>query len=149
MYEPADAPRAGVPEALGRGVPDLASKELAVTPPPATMMIAAAAASGRLGGLPGQFAGDTGDTVVPAGAGAQDHPATVQYAGPQVARGAGGVAQLTPPLVQPQERFLDDILSRRPVAEHDVGKADKAQRMRLVQRGHFPGGCLRGHDFHR
>jgi hypothetical protein len=97
----------------------------------------------------GQFAGDTGHTVVPAAAGAQHHPATVQYAGPQVTRGAGGVAQLTPPSVQPEERFLDDILSRRTVAEHDVGKADKAQRMRLVQRGHFRAGCLRGNDLHR
>src|ERR1700685_3210597 len=80
---------------------------------------------GRLGGFPGRFAGDTGDTVVPAGAGAQDHPAAVQYARPQVARGAGGVAQLTPPLVQPEERFLDDILSRLTVAEHDVCKAER------------------------
>jgi hypothetical protein len=33
--------------------------------------------------------------------------------------------------------------------QRDVRKADKARRMRLVQRGHFPARCLRGNDFHR
>ena len=46
--------------------------------------------------------------------------------------------------MQPEERFLDDILSRRAVAEHNVGKPGKAQRVCLIQRGHFPAAHLRG-----
>ena len=45
--------------------------------------------------------------------------------------------------MQPEERFLDDILSRRAVAEHNVGKPGKAQRVCLIQRGHFPAAHLR------
>ena len=46
--------------------------------------------------------------------------------------------------MQPEERFLDDILSSRAVAEHDVCEPDKAQRVRFVQCGHFPAVYLCG-----
>ena len=46
--------------------------------------------------------------------------------------------------MQPEERFLDDILGRRAVAEHDVGEPDKAQCVCLIQCGHFPAVDLRG-----
>lgn len=71
---------------------------------------------------------------------AQLVPAAVDRRGPQVGRRLAGVGQVSPSPVEAGERLLDDVLGGGPVAEHDQGQPDQADRMPPVQ----PGDCRRG-----